>query len=153
MIFATKDIGQSIVAGIGAAYPTLKLCSFGDLAQLPGPDDLSNVMPGVIVRPTRTEIESLTTGRVRVRYTYEVFRLREFAPGEEVTGQKAAESDALAETLLDYVPTMPAGIRFEGSEVPSIDYQNEADDTFAALGFVNVSAVKINLRIDTQATR
>ncbi len=153
MIFATKAIGKAIADAVSAADPSLKLCTFGGLEKLPAPEDFSTQLPAVIVKPVRREVTGQTAGRVKVRYTYDVIRVREFQPGEEVESVKADGTDALDEGLLRAVPALPAGILFDGSDLPQTDFENEVEDGLAALGFASLSATKTRVVVETEAAK
>ncbi len=136
----TKDIGLELIrlidTGAGLSLVTAQL---GDLSEFLGPDDISLVLPAVLVRPHLTEsaVRALGNGPLyRVVDTFRILYVREFNPADERVPLMCDNVKAIVDALsADHALTslsLAPGQQIEFHTVSQIEWEPVENQWMAA---------------------
>jgi len=88
-----------------AATMNLKVCSVGALELFPGLPNLADSLPAVMVQPDpNTSLRRITTAETyEITYNFRIVFVRGFGDDEEPVALKVADTQKIAELLIDNV--------------------------------------------------
>lgn len=116
----------------------LKVVTVGALEFFPALDNLADNAPAVFVKPSpSTTLERITTGQTyRVVYNFRLVFVKLFGPNEEIVRSKTAETQKIAEVLIDNVDlgglALPNG-QLLFSTVKTIEWEPAEDNLVATI--------------------
>lgn len=145
-------IDQNLAVPMG-----LKVVTVGALEFFPALDHLSENVPAVFVKPSpSTTLERITTGQTyRVVYHFRLVFVKLFSANEEIVRSKTAETQKIAELLIDNVDlgalALPNGqILF--STVKSIEWE-PAEDNLVATIHADMTASALVFSVETTSRK
>jgi hypothetical protein len=126
-------IDQSLSGPLG-----LKIVTVGALELYPGLEHIEDDVPAVFVKPApSTALERITTGQTyRIIYNFRIVFVRKFEANEEIVKSKIADTQQIAELLIDNVDL--SGLSLSNGQIlfstlKTIEWEPPEDNLVATL--------------------
>lgn len=135
----------------------LKVIAIGALEFFPALENLSDNVPAVFIKPApATNLERITTGQTyRIVYHFRLVFVKPFSPSEEIIKTKTAETQKIAELLIDNVDldglALPNGqVLF--SSLKAIEWEPPEDNLVATIN-ANLTAAALVFTVETTSRK
>lgn len=152
--FYGNDITGHVMALVDELSATLglKVIARGSLAILPAPEQLTDWLDAVIVKPANvTGQDAAAERQIRDVYDLSIFFLRRFQPTEEAFREQVSRAEQIAQKLHDNrgLPalTLPAPAWVEDTEIRGLVHDSEDLEFFWAALNYDILMSRIDFRV------